>query len=103
LRGDRENREGVPVAAHLAFLRVFPEEADELDVIEIHDLFLHFLPYFLGALKSEWILLPRRAAAFWEGPKWVRGRNRESRRREDAGRRNYPEAVPKKMGGGNGR
>ena len=30
-------------------------------------------------------------------------RNRESRRREDAGRRNYPEAVPKKMRGGNGR
>jgi len=30
-------------------------------------------------------------------------RNRESRRREDAGRRNYPEAVPEKMRGGNGR
>jgi hypothetical protein len=30
-------------------------------------------------------------------------RNRESRSREDAGRRNYPEAVPKKMRGGNGR
>jgi len=28
LRGDRENREGVSVAAHLALLRVFPEEAN---------------------------------------------------------------------------
>jgi hypothetical protein len=27
------------------------------------------------------------------------GRNRESRNREDAGRRNWPEAVPKKMRG----
>src|SRR5208283_142615 len=28
LRGNRENREGVSVAAHLALLRVFPEEAN---------------------------------------------------------------------------
>ena len=28
------------------------------------------------------------------------GRNRESRSREAAGRRNWPEAVPKKMRGG---
>ena len=41
------------------------------------------------------MLLPRRAAAFWEGPKGFTGRNRESRRREAAGRRNYPEAVPR--------
>jgi len=41
------------------------------------------------------MLLPRRAAAFREGPEWFNGRNRESRRREAAGRRNYPEAVPK--------
>jgi hypothetical protein len=27
------------------------------------------------------------------------GRNRESRTREDAGRRNWPEAVPRKMRG----
>jgi len=49
----------------------------------------------LGHPRAEWILLPRRAAAFWEGPKGFIGRNRESRRREAAGRRNYPEAVPK--------
>jgi hypothetical protein len=52
-------------------------------VIEIHDLFLLFLPRFPGAPGSERLLLPRRAAAFWEGPKRFRGRNRESRRRED--------------------
>jgi hypothetical protein len=33
----------------LPLLRVFPEETDELDVIEIHDLILLFLPHFLGA------------------------------------------------------
>src|SRR6266851_2776325 len=33
-------------------------------------------------------------------PKRTRGRNRESRRREAAGRRNYPEAVPKERSGG---
>jgi hypothetical protein len=43
------------------------------------------------------MLLPRRAAAFWEGPEGFTGRNRESRSREAAGRRNYPEAVPKEM------
>jgi hypothetical protein len=61
-----------------------------------------FLPQFLGALKSEWILLPRQAPAFWEGPNESKGGTDESRRRADAGRRNYPEAVPEKMSGGNG-
>ena len=35
----------------------------------------------------------------WEGPATF-GRNRESRTREAAGRRNWPEAVPRKMSGG---
>jgi hypothetical protein len=72
----------------LPLLRVFPEEADELDVIEIHDLILLFLLHFLGAPEKRGLLLPRRAAAFWEGPERLTGRNRESRRREAAGRRN---------------
>src|SRR6516162_2855907 len=38
-----------------------------------------FLPHFLGAPKSERLLLPRRAAALWEGPVLF-GRNRESRK-----------------------
>src|SRR5713226_10520727 len=68
-------------------------------VTEVRDeLFSFFLPHFPGAPKSERPLLPRRAGALWEGP--VRfGRNRESRRREAAGRRNYPEAVPNGEGG----
>jgi hypothetical protein len=49
LRGDGQHGEVRAVAADLPLLRVFPEEADELDVIEIHDLFLLFLPHFLGA------------------------------------------------------
>src|SRR5713101_9667401 len=60
----------------------------------------------IGAPGSEWILLPKRVAAFWEGHKKSSccsrrfvGRNRKSRRREAAGRRNYPEAVPNGEGG----
>ena len=49
LRGDGQHGEIRAVAADLPLLRVFPEEADELDVIEIHDLILPFLPHFLGA------------------------------------------------------
>ena len=52
------------------------------------------------------MLLPKRASAFWEGHKNLRwhfrrfvGRSRKSRRREAAGRRNYPEAVPNGEGG----
>src|SRR6266567_2212685 len=60
--------------------------------------FSFFLPHFPGAPRSERPLLPRRAGALWEGPVWF-GRNRESRSREAAGRRNWPEAVPKKMCG----
>jgi hypothetical protein len=36
---------------------------------------------------------------YWREPALF-GRNRESRTREAAGRRNWPEAVPKKMCGG---
>jgi len=61
--------------------------------------FLLFLAPFPGAPRSERPLLPRRAAALWEGPVPF-GRNRESRSREAAGRRNWPEAVPGKMRGG---
>src|SRR5215470_6263514 len=68
-------------------LRVLAEEADELNVIEIHRLFSPFsCPIFLGPLKSEWLLLPKRAAALWEGTQRGKGRNRESRSREAAGR-----------------
>src|SRR5713226_7611892 len=61
-------------------------------------MFSFFLPHFLGALRSERPLLPKRAGALWEGPALF-GRNRESRRREAAGRRNWPEAVPRKRSG----
>src|SRR5580658_2954518 len=63
--------------------------------------FSFFCPISLGHPRAEWILLPRRAAAFWEGTEGFPGRNRESRRREAAGRRNYPEAVPKERSGRN--
>src|SRR5258708_13206122 len=49
-------------------------------------------PIFLGRPIRERPLLPKRTAALWEGPVPF-GRNRESRSREAAGRRNWPEAV----------
>ncbi len=55
-----------------------------------------FSALFSEAPKSERPLLPNRAAALWEGPAPPPGRNRESRSREGAGRRNWPEAVPRK-------
>jgi hypothetical protein len=64
-----------------------------------HEFFSFSLPHFPGAPKSERPLLPRRAGALWEGPV-VFGRSRESRTREAAGRRNWPEAVPREMRGG---
>src|SRR6266481_1182610 len=60
--------------------------------------FSFFLPHFPGALRSERPLLPRRADALREGPVLF-GRNRESRSREAAGRRNWPEAVPRELRG----
>jgi hypothetical protein len=63
-----------------------------------HEIFSFFLPHFPGAPRSERLLLPRRAGALWEGPVPF-GRNRESRSREAAGRRNWPEAVPRKIRG----
>ena len=30
-------------------------------------------PIFLGPPKSEWLLLPKRAAALWEGTQWGKG------------------------------
>ena len=56
------------------------------------------MPHFPEASKSERLLLPKQVAAFWEGTVLF-GRNRESRRREAAGRRNEPEAVPGEMSG----
>src|ERR1700730_834586 len=63
-----------------------------------HEFFFFFLPHFPVAPKCERPLLPGQAGALWEGPAPL-GRNRESRTREAAGRRNSPEAVPRKTCG----
>jgi len=55
-------------------------------------------PIFLGQLKSEGCRLQKRAAALWEGTRWCKGEPGKQRR-EAAGRRNWPEAVPRKMSG----
>jgi hypothetical protein len=36
-------------------------------------MFSFFLPHFLGAPRSEWLLLPKRVAALWEGTQWGKG------------------------------
>ena len=43
--------------------RAFPDKADDLDRIEIH-LFSPFSALFDWGTQSEWILLPKRGAAF---------------------------------------
>src|SRR5882724_5773573 len=63
-----------------------------------HENVSFFCPIFLRHQKRG-LLLPKRAAALSEGTQWCWGRNRESRRREAAGRRNWPDAVPRKMSG----
>ena len=35
--------------------------------------FSFFLPHFLGVHSGEWLLLPKRASALWEGPNAVEG------------------------------
>src|SRR6266581_9602500 len=55
-------------------------------------------PFSWGTRYAKRPLLPKRVGALWEGPPLF-GRNRESRTREAAGRRNWPEAVPRKMCG----
>jgi hypothetical protein len=69
--------------ASASALRPKPEGEEFSDNFKTEHLRLHFCPISLGHPRAEWILLPRRAAAFWEGPEGFTGRNRESRRRED--------------------
>jgi hypothetical protein len=97
LGGDGQDGEVRTVAADLPFLRIFSEEADELNVIQIHFV-SPFLPHFLGAPKGGVDTAPKASGCILGGTRRLTGRNRESRSREAAGRRNYPEAVPKEKG-----
>jgi hypothetical protein len=56
---------------------------------------LPFSPIFL-AQKSEWLVLPKRVAAFWECPKEVKGgtRKAEDVKLQDAGI--SPKQCPRK-------
>src|SRR5207248_881030 len=100
LRRDGQNGElRAVVVPRLTLLRVCADKADDRQRVEIrHEFFSFFLPHFPGAPRSERPLLPRRAGALWEGPVPFGG-HRESRTREAARRRNWPEAVPRKMNG----
>jgi hypothetical protein len=40
-----------------------------------------FSPHFPEAPKSEWLLLPKRESAFWEGTQGVRAEPRKQRTR----------------------
>jgi hypothetical protein len=71
LSGDRQHGEIRAVALDLPLLGVFPEEADELDVIEIHDLILLFLPHFLGAPKGEVDTAPKASGCILGGTRRI--------------------------------
>jgi hypothetical protein len=70
LRGDGQNDEIRSVAADLALLGIFPEEADELDVIEIHNLILLFL--FLGHAKASGFCFQGERLLYGREPNGVR-------------------------------
>ena len=70
LRGDGKNGEVGTVAADLPLFRVLSEEADELDVIEIHDVFLLFLPHFLGAPEGGVDTAPKASGCILGGTQW---------------------------------
>jgi hypothetical protein len=55
-------------------------------------MFLLFLAPFSSGTQKREAAAPKASGALWEGPATF-GRNRESRTREAAGRRNWPEAV----------
>ena len=54
-------------------------------------------PIFLGPLRGEWLLLPKRAAALWDGTNSVQGGTgkAEATKLQDAGI--SPKQWPKKM------
>jgi len=60
-----------------------------------------FLPHFLGAPRSEWLLLPKRAAAYGGNPNGVR--EEPGKQKTRSCRTEEPEAVPEKMSGRKGR
>src|SRR5258708_31857445 len=72
-----------------------------MDYVYVHDFFSCFCPCNWGTRKasgycsqSERLLLGRDTRNLRRCFRRFVGRNRKSRRREAAGRRNYPEAVP---------
>src|SRR5580704_3644406 len=97
LRGDRKHGEFWAVALRLALLGIGSGESYDGYGIEIH-VFLLFLPHFPEAPQSEGRCSQSERLHSGRDPRSL-GTNRESRGREAAGRRNSPEAVPRKRSG----
>jgi hypothetical protein len=94
-----------PVTTHLALFRLSPDEAGDLDRIQIQFLFLLFRPFGLGCPEASGDHSQCERLVFGRGTRNLRrcfrrflGRRRKSRRREAAGRGNSPEAAPKHRG-----
>jgi hypothetical protein len=81
----------------LAALGVFADETDEMDCIQIHEIF-SFSARCDGVTKGGVDTAPKARGCILGGTRRF-GRNRKSRSPEAAGRRNYPEAVPRREGG----
>jgi hypothetical protein len=83
----------------LPLLRVFPEEADELDVIEIHDLILLFLPHFLGAPEGGVDTAPKASGCILGGtPKDSQGGTGKAEDVKLPGAGIIPKPCPRKGG-----
>src|SRR5882762_374846 len=54
---------------------------------------------FFGAPRSEWLLLPKRAAALSEGTQWCKGGTWKAEAAKAGAERNYPSGEPKENRG----
>ena len=96
LGGDGQHGEIRAVAADLPLLRVFPEEADELDVIEIHDLILLFLPHFLGAPEGGVDTAPKASGCILGGNQSCKGGTGKAEDAKLPGAGIIPKPCPRK-------
>src|ERR1043166_6218556 len=102
LGGDGQDGEIRAVAADLPLLRIFSEEADELDVIKIHDVFSISAPFPWGTRGRSGYCSQDERLHSGRDPKDLPGGTEKAEDAKTAGRRNYPEAVHKEKSGGNG-
>jgi len=93
---DRQNDELRAVAFRFLLFRVGANKADEGNRVHVRHFQISFSAPFFWSTQKRGRLLPKRAAAFWEGNQGSKGGTRKPR---SCGRRNSPEAVPRETSG----